>query len=620
MSVTKEQPQEAEVVQHHEGHDHESRLNVEQELHIHAKTIIAVAVSKIRAYLIYWPHSTDSWTQAVAFNIMAQVMAVVGSGLLAQGTTTLLGDVSKAVWCSTALVIGTVALNPPLSQAADYWGRRWPIILLSATGVVGCIVASRAQSLTTLLAGFALIGTATGCQSLLYTVPSESLPRKHRAIGQAVVNVASATSGMVGILMGGALLRYNHLENYRIYWYVTAGIWALGTVGILIGYNPPRRELQSLTQLEKLRKIDWIGISLLITGLVLFCIALQWSGNPYSWRNAHVLATFIVGVVLILGFLVYEWRFKHDGILHHGLFRDRNFIVAIVAIFMEGLTFFTANSYFVFEISLLQDLDLFEAGLRFVVLFISMTTFAFIVALYTTWTKQVREPLVAAFALIAIFEGLMITMKPSTPLSRPWGYAVLGGAGLGFLLTNVYVGAQLSTPPELISLTTGLMTASRSFGGAIGLAINNAVFRNTLSSNLGSKIAAAVSPLGFPAQELPELIPALLSGNPSVLAKLPHITPQIIVAGVQGLKEAYTAAFHNAWIVGTSFAAVGVIGQYPISSPTTIWANVSTKASCFFRNPKSEFNAHIDAPAEEELVRLQKEIEAAGATYKYHNG
>jgi hypothetical protein len=52
-----------------------------------------------------------------------------------------------------------------------------------------------------------------------------------------------------------------------------------------------------------------------------------------------------------------------------------------------------------------------------------------------------------------------------------WGYPVLLGFGFGWSLTLLITAAQMSAPPELIAITSGLMLASRSLGGSIGLAI-----------------------------------------------------------------------------------------------------------------------------------------------------
>lgn len=52
-----------------------------------------------------------------------------------------------------------------------------------------------------------------------------------------------------------------------------------------------------------------------------------------------------------------------------------------------------------------------------------------------------------------------------------WGYPVLLGIGLGWGLTYLVTAAQLSAPPELIAITSGILLSIRSLGGSIGLAI-----------------------------------------------------------------------------------------------------------------------------------------------------
>lgn len=52
-----------------------------------------------------------------------------------------------------------------------------------------------------------------------------------------------------------------------------------------------------------------------------------------------------------------------------------------------------------------------------------------------------------------------------------WGYPVFLGIGLGWSLTYLVTAAQLSAPPHLIAITSGIMLAVRSFGGPVALAI-----------------------------------------------------------------------------------------------------------------------------------------------------
>jgi hypothetical protein len=106
---------------------------------------------------------------------------------------------------------------------------------------------------------------------------------------------------------------------------------------------------------EKITRLDWIGYGLLASSLVLFCIGLSYSQNPYEWSDAHVSAPFAIGVTLAIVLALYETMFRDDGMFHHGLFQNnRNFSVALFCIFCEGIAFFAATVYCAFEVSYLS--------------------------------------------------------------------------------------------------------------------------------------------------------------------------------------------------------------------------------------------------------------------------
>ncbi|KAL2696062.1 hypothetical protein AAEP93_003362 [Penicillium crustosum] len=496
---------------------------------------------------------------AINASVFAGIIALVGSGMLAMQTTEYLGDNSKSAWLSTIVTIFTLSLNPMLSQAADYWGRKWIVIITSLCGLGGALCISRSGDIQTLIAGFCVLGISFGCQSSQYAVASEILPRQHRSYGQASVNVTAGIGAIAAILMGGALLN-NDNANFRIYWYIVAGLYFIGVVGVAIGYRPPLREQEStLTNQQKFASMDWAGALMLSIGLVTFCTALQYSENPYGWTNAHVVAPFVVGVVLLVTFAVYEWRYKDDGIMNHKLFGDRNFVVVVVAVFIEGLVYFTTNSYYVFEVQTLTQMDLFQAGLRYSILFFTASA-------------------------SALFNSIQLGPSGFTSTSATvlWGYPVIGGIGLGCLLTNLTVAAQMSTPKGMISVATGVVIATRSFGASVGLAVNNALFKRAIASNLAPKIAAAVLPLGFPKSELGSLIAILSSGDAAAIAQVPNTTPMILSAAETASIEAYALAFRNVWICAATFCAAGLV------------------CACFLKNVKHEFTKDVDAPAAEE--------------------
>ncbi|EWZ80620.1 hypothetical protein NW765_006454 [Fusarium oxysporum] len=302
-----------------------------------------------------------------------QVANVVGSGALTRDISAVVGGSHDSVWYSEVIAILTALLGIPASQAADLWGRKTILVCLTSCGFVGSLTIAKASSSGTAIAGFAVLGISFGAQPLLHAISSEVVARKYRPWAQGSINVSASLGAIVGLLIGGVLTRHEHHDGFRAYWYMVAGIYAVATVACQFFYNPPPRALEIVLSVsEKMRNLDWVGYGFLTPALVLFCMSLAWSGNPYSWTDAHVLATFLIGVLSGVALIVYETSIKKNGMFHHRLFRDRNFALALGCIFAEGMVFHCGNNYFAFEVSVLFATDNVIIGAQYSMAFIAL--------------------------------------------------------------------------------------------------------------------------------------------------------------------------------------------------------------------------------------------------------
>lgn len=204
-----------------------------------------------------------------------------------------------------------------------------------------------------IIAGFTLIGVSFGAQSLLHTVASEVLPRRWRAWGQASVMISNGVGLISGLLVGGVFNRHGNPNGFRNHSYVAMSLFLVAAIVTVFAYQPIPNKLQTeLSFGEKMGRLDWTGYTLMAVSLVLFCLGLSWSQNPYSWSDAHVSAPFAIGMALAIVLIVYETKFKKDGMFHHSLFSgNRNFTIALICVFCEGIAFFAANIYFAFQVS-----------------------------------------------------------------------------------------------------------------------------------------------------------------------------------------------------------------------------------------------------------------------------
>lgn len=475
-----------------------------------------------------------------------------------------------------------MVLGPPISQAADYWGRKWFLVALCLVGGVGSLIVARASSMAMVIAGFTVIGAAFGMQPLLHSVPSEVLPRRWRAWAQAAVMMSNGFGLVAGLLVGGALCRHNP-AGFRNFYYIAMACFVLAAVICAFCYQPPPRPLQAtLTFQEKVARLDWIGYALLLSSLVLFCVALSWSQNPYQWSDPHVAAPFAVGVALGLGLILYETKFKKDGMFHHGLFKgNRNYVISLICIFCEGVAFFAANIYFAFQVSVLYETDFLIVTTRFSIAFFGTMAASVATGLYCAHTKKVRWATVVAFLIFVAFFACMATADKDS--SKPvWGYAVLMGWALGMTLITLVTAAQLAVSADLISIASGLLISVRSLGGTIGIAIcktppcrfcsvvltnitfpplDNAVFISA-TRHIPDNIAEAAAKAGLPAESIPDFVMNLASQNQAALAQVPGVTPPIIGAGVGALMDTYAEGFRNVWVSAVAFVAIAAVGMF----------------------------------------------------------
>jgi MFS family permease len=459
----------------------------------------------------------------------------------------------------------TVVLGPIVSQAADYWGRKWFLVILTLFGGVGSVIVARASTMNMAIGGFCVIGIAFGAQPLLHTVTSEVLPRRWRAYGQAADMVSNGLGSITGLLVGGALNRTNDpaQDGFRYYFYMTMAIYVAAAALCAAVYNPPATNRQGLTLRQKLGKLDWVGYVLLAAGLVLFCVALSWSKNPYDFSDPHVAATFAVGLGFALLLVAYETFFKKDGMFHHGLFTgNRNFSISLFCVFAEGVAFFAANIYFAFQVSVLYETDAVLVGTRYALMSIASMVGAAATGWYCAKTRKIRWITVLAFLIFVVFFACMANTDRTTN-TPVWGYPVLLGIALGMTLTTLVTAAQLCTPPELIAVASGLIISVRSLGGTIGIAIYNAIFTDGMSK-MPDNIAAAVIPAGFDPRNLGALIGGLNSHNQTAIATIPGITPEIIGRGVTALLDTFAASFRNVWITASCFVALAAIGMFAV--------------------------------------------------------
>lgn len=63
-----------------------------------------------------------------------------------------------------------------------------------------------------------------------------------------------------------------------------------------------------LIEIRKLKAVDFVGVLLALGGTSVFVLGLTWGGSDYPWSSTHVIATLVVGFVVSVGFILWQWK------------------------------------------------------------------------------------------------------------------------------------------------------------------------------------------------------------------------------------------------------------------------------------------------------------------------
>ena len=101
------------------------------------------------------------------------------------------------------------------------------------------------------------------------------------------------------------------VSSWLIYFSIPAGVIALAMLGVAMPAGFPYQMINSDNILKKfnldaVRKLDFLGASLLLAASVLLITALEEGGTDYSWTSAAVSTLLCLSVVLWIIFFSWE--------------------------------------------------------------------------------------------------------------------------------------------------------------------------------------------------------------------------------------------------------------------------------------------------------------------------
>jgi hypothetical protein len=99
-------------------------------------------------------------------------------------------------------------------------------------------------------------------------------------------------------------------KNWRICYYIMIAFQTCNLAMLFFFYHPPSFKVKQAehgkTKRQLLREFDWVGLFLFLAGCTLFIVGISWGGTLYPWVSGATLAPIIIGLLTLVGLVVYE--------------------------------------------------------------------------------------------------------------------------------------------------------------------------------------------------------------------------------------------------------------------------------------------------------------------------
>src|ERR1700736_3720441 len=397
--------------------------------------------------------------------ILAVIMQALDTTIANVALPYMQGSVSASAdqinWVLTSYIVAAAIMTPPSGFLANRFGRKRVLMVAVAGFVVASVLCGIAQSLLQIVAfrllqgffGAALVPLSQSILLDIYT-PEE------RGSAMALFGVSVMVGPVLGPVIGGWLTDH---YSWRWVFYINVPLGALAFAGISFFIRE--------TNTSAATKLDWLGFGSLSVAIATMQVFLD-RGAQLDWFSSlEILMEAVVCASAFYVFLVHTFTAK-NSFVDLKLFLDRNFAVAVLFIFIIGITYLASLALMTPYLQTLMGYPVVTAGLvmgpRGLGTMVCMFLVGRIMGRVDTRALLLIGLLLTAWA--------MYDMTGWTPNVSQWTIAVTGfiqGAGLGFLFVPLTTVAFATLAPEQRADAAGLFNLSRNVGSSVGISVGS---------------------------------------------------------------------------------------------------------------------------------------------------
>jgi EmrB/QacA subfamily drug resistance transporter len=431
--------------------------------------------------------STESksvwWTFAITSTALFMVTLdnLVVTTALPVIRTDLHAGLSGLEWTVNAYTLTFAVLLLTGAALGDRFGRRRMFAIGLGIFTLASAAAALAPTIGALNAARAVQGLGGAIvMPLTLTILSAAVPEERRGVFLGAWGGISGLAVAFGPLVGGAVV--SGISWHWIFWLnVPIGLVLL-----------PLALLRLEVTKGPFGRVDVPGLGLVSAGL----FGIVWGlvrGNSLGWTSPEIVASLLVGAILVAGFVAWELRTDHP-MLPMRFFRDRTFALAnssslLMSFGMFGSIFLLAQFF-----QTVQGYSPLGSGLRI----LPWTAMPMVVApIAGALSDRIPAHRIIGTGLALQAVGLAwiaAVSTPTTPYSELIAPFAISGIGMGMFFAPIANVVLSAVRGEEEGQASGANNAVRELGGVLGVAVLASVFSHFGGYSSGTAFVDGMTP------------------------------------------------------------------------------------------------------------------------------
>ena len=436
----------------------------------------------------------------MAATIMQAIDTTIANVALPHMQGTMSATQDQISWVLTSYIVASAICMPLTGFLSSRIGRKRLMLTIVAGFTLTSMLCGAAQTLPQIVLFRLLQGVFGACiVPLSQAVLIDTYPREKLPAAMAMWGVGIMVGPILGPMLGGWLTEY---YSWRWVFYINLPFGLLAWLGIAANVRE--------TPIDRSRHFDLLGFALL--GLAIGALQMMLDrGQTLDWFNSTevMIEAMLAGTALYL-FIAHMFTHEHP-FLEPGLFRDRNFALGLVFMFIIGIILLSTMALMPPFLHTLMGFPVYDVGYLLAPRGAGTMISMMIVGRIGNRVDG-RISILAGLLLTGLSLWGMTHFTTDMPQWNVVSTGVVQGLGLGLIFVPLSTISFSTLAQRYRNEGTALSSLVRNIGSSIGISVvisylahrvqvNHAAFSeyiNPFSTALRQSIESGVSDISSP--------------------------------------------------------------------------------------------------------------------------